>query len=77
MAYTQKNINIIFLVVFLTKLFVLIMNLAKNLFFIEEKMLFIDSLNQFLKSVITVKKNDKKDFNKNLIMSAEEEEKFQ
>ena len=38
---------------------------------------FIDSLNQLLTSMIIVKKNDKKYFNKNLIMSAEEEERFQ
>ena len=37
MAHTQKNIKIIFLAVLLTKLFVLIINLAKRLFFIEEK----------------------------------------
>ena len=38
-----------------------------------KKMLFIGSLNQFLKSMIIVKKLCKKHFNKNLIMSAEEE----
>ena len=40
-------------------------------------MLFIGSLKQFLKSMIIVKKKIKKHFNKNLTMSAEEEEKFQ
>ena len=40
-------------------------------------MLFIGSLKQFLKSKIIVKKMIKKHFNKNLIMSAEEEGKFQ
>ena len=35
---------------------VLIMNLARKLFFTEEKMLFIGSLMQFLKSMIIVKK---------------------
>ena len=37
----------------------------------------IDSLRQFLKNMIIVKKMIKKHFNKNLIMSAEEEERFQ
>ena len=36
-------------------------------------MFFTDLLKQFLKSVIIVKKMIKKDFNKNLNMSAEEE----
>ena len=40
-------------------------------------MLFTDLLKQFLKSMIIVKKMIKKHFNKNLIMSAEKEEKFQ
>ena len=38
-------------------------------------MLFADLLKRFLKSMIIVK-SDKKHFNKNLIMSAEEEERF-
>ena len=40
-------------------------------------MLLRDLLEQFLKSMIIVKKMIKKHFNKNLIMSGEEEEKFQ
>ena len=55
MTHIQKNIKIIFLAVLLIKLFVLIINLVKKLFFTEEKMLFIGSLKQFLKSMITVK----------------------
>ena len=55
-VHTMKNIKIKFFVVFLTKLFVLIINLAKKLFFTEKKMQFIDSLKQFLKSIIIVKK---------------------
>ena len=49
--------------------------LNKTLFFTEEKMLLTDLLKQFLKSMIIVKKKkkDKKHFNKNLIISAEEE----
>ena len=50
---------------------------SKKLFFTEEKMLFTNLLKQFLKSMIIVKKMMKKHFNKNLIMSAEEKEKFQ
>ena len=73
MAHTQKNIKITFLVVLLTKVFVLIINLVRNLFFTEEKMQSIDLLKQFLKSMIIVKKMIKNHFNKNLIMSAEEE----
>ena len=59
MAHTQKNIKLIFLAVLLTKLFVLIINLAETLFFTEEKRLLIDLLKQFLMSMIIVKKNDK------------------
>ena len=80
MALKQKNIKIMFLAVLVTKLFLLIINLARELFFMEEKMLFADLLKRFLKSMITVKKKKKKIkkyFNKNLIMSAEEEERFQ
>ena len=56
MFHTQKNVKIMFLAVLITKLFVLIINLVKNLFFTEEKMLFIGSLKQFLKSITIVKK---------------------
>ena len=54
-SYTEK-IKMIFLVVLLTNLFVLIINLARKLSFRNKKMLFIDSLNLFLKSMIIVKK---------------------
>ena len=60
MAHTQKSIKITFLAVFLTKLFVLIIDLAKKLFFTEEKMLLRDLLKQFLKSMVIIKKSDKK-----------------
>ena len=56
MAHTRTNIKHIFLAVLLTNLFVLIINLEKELFFTEEKMLFTDLLKQFLKSMIIVKK---------------------
>ena len=74
MVHTQKNIKHIFLAVLLKKLFVLIISSLKKLFFTEKKMLFIGSLKQFLMSMIIVKKMIKKHFNKNLIMSAEEED---
>ena len=74
MAHTQQKINIILLAVLFIKLHVLIMNLARKLFFTEKKMLFTVLLKQFLKSMIIVKKVMKKHFNKNLTMSAEEEE---
>ena len=60
MAHTQKSIKITFLAVFLTKLFVLIIDLAKKLFFTEEKMLLRDLLKQFLMSMVIIKKSDKK-----------------
>ena len=50
----QKNIKITFLVVLLTNLFVLMIDLA--LLFKEVKMLLINLLKQFLKSMNTVKK---------------------
>ena len=62
MSHTQKNIKITFLAVLLIRLFVLIINLAKKLFFTEEKMLFTNLLKQLLKSMTTVKKIDKKTF---------------
>ena len=55
-VFTQKNIKITFLAVFVISLFVLIINLVKQLLFIEVEMLLIDLLKQFLKSMNTVKK---------------------
>ena len=57
-SYTE-NIRIISLVVLLIKLFALIINLTKGLFFIREKMQFMETLKQILKSTITVKNNKK------------------
>ena len=56
---TLKNIKITFFVVLLIKLFVLIINSVKKLFFTEEKMQSIDSLKQFLKSMIIAESNKK------------------
>ena len=53
---TLKNIKHILLAVLHTKLFVFVMDSASQLFFTEEKLWFIDSLKQFLESVIITKK---------------------
>ena len=55
--HTLKNIKHVFLAVLLTKLFVLMIDSASQLFFTKEKMRFIESLKQFLKSMITAKKS--------------------
>ena len=55
-ALAQKNINATFLVVMLIKLFVLIIDLVNRLLFIEVKMLLMNLLEQFLKSISSVKK---------------------
>ena len=76
----QKNISITFLASLLIKSFVLMINSVKKLFSKEERMKFIDLLKQLLKSMIIAKKKKKmikKHFNKNLIMSSEDEERFQ
>ena len=62
MAHTQKNIKTTFLAVILIRLFVLIINSVKWLFFTDEKMQLVDSLKQFLKEYDYCKKNDKKAF---------------
>ena len=51
-----KNIKHIFLAVFLIKLFVLMIDSANQLLFTEKKMRLINSLKQFLKSMIIAKK---------------------
>ena len=56
MPHKLKNIKITFLAVLLIKLFVLIINSVKMLFFIEEKMLLTNLLKQFLKSINTAEK---------------------
>ena len=66
MAHTQKNTKTTFLAVLLIKLFVLIINSVKNLFFTEEK----NALYRFIEAVLNeydyCKKMIKKHFNKNL-----------
>ena len=64
-----------FPVVLLTKLFVLMIDLVRQLLNLEVKMLLINLLKQFLRSMSTAKKYLKK--YKNFIMSEEEEHLFQ
>ena len=52
----SKNIKITFLVVLLTNLFVLMINLVNQLLFLEVKMLLMNLLKQFLRSMSTAKK---------------------
>ena len=54
-SYT-KNIKIPFLVVLITKLFVLMIGLLSQLLFIEEKMQLMNLLKEFLRSINTAKK---------------------
>ena len=53
---TQKNIKITFLVVLLAKLFALMIGLLSQLLFLEVKMLLMNLLKQFLRSMNTAKK---------------------
>ena len=55
-SYTKKYIMSMFLVVMLIKLFVLMIDLVSQLLFIEVKMLLVNLLKQYLKSVSIVKK---------------------
>ena len=57
-SYT-KNIKMTFLVVLLTKLFALIIGLVSKLLFVEVKMLLMNLLKQFLKSMSTAKMCEK------------------
>ena len=62
MLYTLKNIRNTFLTVLPIKLFALMINLVKQLFFTDEEMQFIkaiNSLNQFLKSITVANKDNK------------------
>ena len=66
-----------FLVVMLTKLLVLMIDLVSQLLFLEVKMLLKNLLKQFFKNLSIVKKIMKEHFNKNLVMTEEEEHLFQ
>ena len=77
MSHTQKNTKITFLAVLLIKLFVLIINLVNMLLFTEEKMLLTILLGAIFEEYDYCKKVMKKHFNRDPLISAEEEEKFQ
>ena len=68
---------IIFLAVLLTKLSVLIINLVKKLFSTDEN----NAVYRFIKAILEeycyCKKIIKKHFNKNLVMSAKDGERFE
>ena len=66
-----------FLVVMLSRLFVLMVDLSSQLLFLEVKRLLMNLLKQFSQNISTVKKIVKKHFNKNLVMIEEEEHLFQ
>ena len=55
-VFTQKNIKITFIVVLLANLFVLMIDLVSRLLFLEVKMLLLNLLKQFLRSMTTVKR---------------------
>ena len=55
-SYTKENIKVTFLVVLFTKLLALIIGLVSELLFLEVKMLLMNLLTQFLKSMSTAKK---------------------
>ena len=74
--HVLKKIKMIFHVVLLIKLYVLMIILANQLFFIEVKMQFINLLKKFLKSMIIAKKTMKQHFNKYLNISLEDEKRF-
>ena len=77
--YILRNIINTFLAVSLTKLYVSMIDLVNQWFFREEKMQSINLLKQFLKKMNITKKKKKKrqPFNKNLVMSVEDERRFQ
>ena len=54
--FRQKNIKITFLVVLLTKLFTLMIGLPSQLLYIEVKMLLMNLLKQFIRSINTAEK---------------------
>ena len=76
--YILRNIINTFLAVSLTKLYVSMIDLVNQWFFREEKMQSINLLKQFLKKMnITKKKKKRQPFNKNLVMSVQDERRFQ
>ena len=76
MLLIPKNTRNIFISVLRTKLYVLVIDLSSQLFFTEEIMQSVNLLKQFLKKINTAKKIIKKHFNKNLVISVENEKSF-
>ena len=74
---TLKNIRNTFLAVLPTKLFVLMINLVNQLFFTGEKNAISRLIEAILEEYNYSKKVIKKHFNKNLVLSAEDEQRFQ
>ena len=74
-SYTEKYQDHIFSVLFM-KLIVLLINSVKELCFIEKKNAIHKFIEAILKGYDYCKKIVKKHFNKNLVMSAEDEERF-
>ena len=74
---TQKKMKITFLVVLLITLFALILGLLNQPLFIEVKMLLMDLLKPFFRSINIAKNIRNKHFNKNLIMREKEKHLFQ
>ena len=76
MLLIPKSIKHIFLAILLTKLYVLIISLANRLFFTEKK----NTVNKFIEASLEendyCKKIIKKYFNKNIVMSVEDERSF-
>ena len=66
-----------FLVVMLSKLFVLMIDLVSQLLFLEVKMVLYEFITAILKEHKYCKKIMKKRFSKNLVMTQEEEHLFQ
>ena len=62
MFHIKNNISHISLARLLTKLYVLMINLAKKLFSKEEKMQSVNLLKQYFKNMIVAQKNCKKTF---------------
>ena len=74
---TPKNIKITFLVVFLTKLFVLMIGLLKPMVVYRGENVAYEFIKVILKKYKYCRKVMNKHFNKNLIMSEKEEHLFQ
>ena len=75
--HTLKNIKIIFLAVLFIKLFVLMINLIRKVVLYRGKNEAYRFIEAIVKEMNYCQKIIKKHFNKNLVMSAVDEERFQ